>query len=78
MKMADERVEQLTAEVAKHNAEIKKKVAARDAQAAKVRKELLAMNEARDVVAAELAAARKLAGLTDTERAAIAAELAKG
>lgn len=76
--MSDERVDKLTAQVAGLNDKIKALSVKKDATAAKYRTELLALNADRDAVAAELAAARKVAGLTEGERQALAAELAAG
>jgi hypothetical protein len=73
--MAD-KAEALAGQVAKLNDQIKALVVKKDAAAAKYRADLLELNEQRDNVAAELVAVRKVAGLTDTERQALAAELA--
>lgn len=73
----DDRVAKLEAKVAELNDRIKKKAGEKDAAANKYRAELLKLNADRDEVHAELVAARKVAGLSDTERTAVAAELAK-
>lgn len=71
------RVDQLEEAVADLNSQIRKLATEKDKAVAKYRKDLLKLNADRDAVAAELVAARKVAGLSDAERAAVAAELAK-
>lgn len=76
--MSDEaRVAELEKRVAELNGDIRKLANEKDKTVAKYRKDLLKLNADRDTVAAELAAARKVAGLSDAEKQALQAELAK-
>lgn len=75
--MADQdRIDQLRQKVDALNDKIKALANKKDAAVAKYRADLLALNADRDAAAVELAAVQKLAGLSDAERAAIAAEVA--
>lgn len=73
-----DRTEQLEKERDVLTAQIRKLANEKDKAVAKYRADLLKLNAERDTVAVELAAARKVAGLSDAERQAVAAELAKG
>lgn len=75
--MSDQdRVDQLEGKVAALNDKIKALANKKDAAVAKYRADLLDLNKQRDAVAVELAAVQKVAGLTDAEKVAIAAEVA--
>ncbi len=71
------RVAALEKQIAKERSELKKAVADKDKVVAKLRKELHARNESIDAAVAEVAALRKVAGMSEAERQAVAAELAK-
>lgn len=76
--MANDRIATLDKAVSGLNDQIRKKATEKDKAVAKYRAELLDLNADRDALAAELAAARKVADLSDAERQAVLAELAGG
>ena len=71
--MAD--IEALQAEVDQLNAAIREVTVAKDEALAEFRANLLALNAARDEADSALRAAKRLAGMTDTEKAALRPEL---